>query len=141
MTEMIIENDIEASRRKDYIKTIHNEGIKLSEMVSQLLNISTIEHGGIQLEKETLDLSELISSCINSLTIVRHLEEHSVSIKFLPPEESVQVVGDRNRLQQLLRNLIDNSLVYSDDGISITISIHCTNNGIILAAEIILLVP
>jgi PAS domain S-box-containing protein len=135
MSEMIMEHDVEEPKTGEYLQTIHSEGIRLSEMVSQLLNISIIEHGQVSPESELLNLTEVINSGIKTFAIEKIIKEKNGSIVFKPENEQFLYVGDKNRLKQLIINLLENSLIYSDDGVNIFISLERSNNDIIITVK------
>ena len=103
--------DIFASRRKEYADLIHGAGEHLLSLVNDLLDLSRIEAGKLELHFESLDLATLVEECIETvtvrarareLTLVRCVEQH------LP-----RVVADRRAIKQILLNLLTNAIKFS----------------------------
>ena len=134
MTEMLIDGEVKGERAMEYLKTIQSEGVRLSEMVSQLLSISTIERGAVKIEKERLDLNEVIASTVCPY-IEKSIKDKGANIRFEPHEKEVPFVGDKNKLKELITNLLDNALTYSDDGVEVLISLEDTGNNIVISVK------
>jgi len=86
----------------------------LTRLVDDLLDVSRITIGKIQMEKEPLDLAGLVSAAGESMRPVVTTYEHALEIEL--PEEPVRVVGDPTRLTQVLVNLISNAAKYTPNG-------------------------
>lgn len=121
MTEMIIDGDIEDNKREKYLGTILSEGIRLSSMVNDLLSIARIESGRESLQLKPLDLKSLLENVIGAFSSVIKRKKASVKYYIVEGEE---LIGDEDKITKLLLNFIDNSLSFSDNGCSVTISIR-----------------
>ncbi len=104
------------------IKSIHDEILRLSNIVKDLEQLNQIEHL-TQLELSTFDLKELIDECIYSLEIKRKVK--SISLELIV--ETLLIEADRNRLYQVFYNLILNAYNYSNN--ESTLSIEIINKG------------
>ena len=118
MAEMIMNKDIEEDRAMQYLNIIKREGSRLSRMVSELLNIARIESGRESLKLTTVYLSELIRSILDSFEV--RIESKEAVVGY---EESgfLTVTGDEEKLKQVLINILDNALTFSDNRCSIEI--------------------
>jgi len=105
---------------KVFSKAILHNSERLSEMVSDLLDLSRIEHGELKLIIEETDLKESIDQVIDSL---KHLgKKKNISIKCNCPKKPQLVLADKKALERILTNLIDNAFKYSEENSVIEIS-------------------
>lgn len=86
----------------------------LTCLMDDLLDVSRISNGRIQLHKEVVDLSQVVRHAAESLAPL--LKKHRHELRLTLPEESFYVEGDTVRLTQILGNLLTNAAKYMDDG-------------------------
>jgi len=103
-----------AQRRVEYAGLIHSSGAHLLDLINDLLDLSRIEAGKLELHCEPVDMESLAGECIaavepraraSNLTLVSTVEPH------LPP-----VIADRRALKQILLNLLANAVKFSRSG-------------------------
>ncbi len=97
----------------DHIGSALEETHRMSRIVESLLTISRLDAGEVKMDKSHLDLGELTASTASEMKLLA--EEKSIGLR-IHAESGVQVVGDRIRLQQVIVNLIDNSIKYTPVG-------------------------
>jgi len=127
MTEMLLEGDLDKTRESQYLQTILSEGMRLSEMVSDLLSIARIESGMETLRPEVLDLKSLLDEVLASLETT---VEKKKALIWYDLRGLTTVTGDVAKLKQVLINILDNSLMYSDIGCRVEITVEKRDNGI-----------
>jgi signal transduction histidine kinase/CheY-like chemotaxis protein len=93
----------------------------LRRLLDDLLDVTRLAYGKLDLRREPLDLREVVSRCVEGLESSGRLAGHPVTI--VPGPESVPVEGDRVRLEQIVGNLLDNAAKYSPEGRSITVAV------------------
>ncbi len=86
---------------------INEESERMRRMVEDLLLLSKIESGQLPLNKEQLDLRELLRACVRRAMPVA--QQAGVTIR-LEAEHSAGFTGDEGRLEEVFRNLIDNAI-------------------------------
>jgi PAS domain S-box-containing protein len=85
---------------------------RLVRLVNDLLDISKIESGKMELHLDRLVITECVSKSVRSLRALA--EAHKVSIRAVQPEGGVlAVVADRDRIEQVITNLLSNALKYT----------------------------
>lgn len=103
-----------------YCNIIINETKTMNKLVLRLLDLSQLESGVIQIEKEKFDLSELIGSCVNKNNFI--LKERGIEIKNTAGKP-YDVFADYYRIEQVLTNYISNAIHHVDDKKEISIDV------------------
>jgi signal transduction histidine kinase len=101
-------------RQETYIRSVHNSGAHLLQLINGILDFSRIEAGKLEMISEEVDLHELIDECIESsmpLARGKHMKvEKNVPLE-LPP-----LSGDRTKIKQILLNLLSNAIKFTGQG-------------------------
>lgn len=114
MTELLLGTPLSVKQR-DYVQTIHSAGNELLTLINEILDISKLESGQIELDDVQFDLNAMIEDC---LSIFRaKAEQQSVElISFIQPQVPRVISGDPTRLRQTLLSLLENALKKTDEG-------------------------
>ncbi len=94
---------------------------QLSRLVDDLLDISRIAQGRIQLHEETLPVRAVVEQAVETVEPLIVEKRHRLELKF--PEAEVHVRGDRARLVQALGNVLHNAAKYTDAGGRISLEV------------------
>ncbi len=130
MTEMLLQGDVEDSRAKKYLNIIRNEGLRLAKMVTELLRLARIDSGKETLQFRQIDIEALLKDIVN--TLAASVDRQDATIRYAMDGASY-MLGDEGNLKQVLMNLIDNALTFSDKGCMIQVDIKRTGNMIDIA--------
>jgi signal transduction histidine kinase len=103
----------------DMIERIHGNGKNLLALINDILDLSKIEAGGLKLYPEEFDLSQLINTTTEELRSLKAQKKLDIKVKI--DLENTKTVNDRNRVRQILVNLISNAIKFTEEG---TISIE-----------------
>jgi len=93
----------------------------LVRLIDDLLDVSRISRGKIQLRKSTVNLQDVVHNA--QQTALPLYEAKHQSLHVFPPSSAVLVDGDQARLEQIVINLLSNAAKYSDDGSTIELGI------------------
>jgi heavy metal sensor kinase len=104
----------------DQIGSALEETHRMSRIVESLLAISRLDAGEVKMEKIPIDLGDLVASTANEMTLLA--EEKSIRL-ITNGVAGVQVEGDKTRLQQVVVNLIDNAIKYTQKGGTVEINV------------------
>ncbi|MBI5102463.1 MAG: PAS domain S-box protein [Nitrospirae bacterium] len=132
MTEMILDGDIDAKKEREYLQTVFNEGVRLSNMVSDLLSIAKIEGG---MEKITVSEVEMKSFFDDLMASVAASLEKKGAVVSCDTGGIKSVMADGPKLKQVLLNILDNSLTFSDRGCHIAINVKKGDNTITITVR------
>ena len=97
-----------------FLETIKNHSERLNSLVSDLLTLSRIELGDIKIDKETVNLNTVIDSAFETLREKAQSKGLYLKKEIAPGLHEIK--ADRNRLIQILLNLIDNGIKFTETG-------------------------
>ena len=112
------DDDADEFTRKKFLQKAASSLDALDELVQDLVTISQLEKGVVRMRRQSFDLAELVRDIFEQLEL--RAAQRRVSLALFPPaaaEAGVWVLADRNRIRQVLINLIDNAIKYGhEDG-------------------------
>jgi signal transduction histidine kinase/DNA-binding response OmpR family regulator len=133
---------VEPERSRALLETMDRQVAQMTRLVEDLLDISRITRGAIELRRETLDVNNEIRNALESCQGQIEIGGHQVIVKL--PQEPLRIVADRVRLQQILENIILNAAKYTESQGRIEVSaesdlseviIRVRDNGIGIAPD------
>ncbi len=114
MTELLLGTPLSAKQR-DYVQTIHSSGNELLTLINEILDISKLESGQIELDDVQFDLNALIDDCLDIFRAKAEQQQVEL-ISFTQPQVPRVISGDPTRLRQILMSLLDNAFRQTDEG-------------------------
>ncbi|EDO28136.1 predicted protein [Nematostella vectensis] len=114
MTELLLGTPLSAKQR-DYVQTIHSSGNELLTLINEILDISKLESGQIELDDVQFDLNALIEDCLDIFRAKAEQQKVEL-ISFMQPQVPRVISGDPTRLRQTLLSLLDNAFKQTDEG-------------------------
>lgn len=98
--------------KKHFLFTINSDADRVTRLIGELLDISRLEAGRLQLRKQPIQVPEIVSRVITRL---EHLsEKHDLKAEF--PRDFPDVFADQDKVEQVLTNLVENAIKYTEDG-------------------------
>ena len=120
-TDLLIETSLSGEQRH-YVSLLRNAGSALLALIDDILDFSKVEAGQLRLEKIDFDVRDLVERIIDMMSI--RANEKKLTIHYsVAPDVPAFLVGDPNRLRQILVNLIGNAIKFTPAG-SITVSVQ-----------------
>ena len=104
--------DIPGEMNEENLEAIISESTRLSNLVSDLLDISKLQSGAVPIEKKVFSLTNCTSEILSRFANLSQQQGYSLSFE---ATSEAFVFADRARLEQVLYNLISNAVNYSDD--------------------------
>jgi signal transduction histidine kinase len=118
--DLLIHRDPPDDTRKQWLKHILNNGNRLTALINDLLNITRIQSGKLNIKLSTVKLSDAISEVLAMTSESTDTHEFIVDMNPSLPE----VLIDRGKFGQVIVNLLSNAIKYSPNGGKITIAAH-----------------
>jgi len=134
LTELVLENDQLDKDVIDNLAKISNAGTTILSIVNDILDISKIESGKLELKPVVYQMSSLLSDVIT--LVITHIGEKPLSFHLdIGDDLPNDLYGDDLRVKQILNNLLSNAIKYTHEG-TIRLSISCRREDKYLWMEI-----
>jgi two-component system sensor histidine kinase ResE len=119
--------DGDASDTQHAASIIFDESTRLQRLVNTLLDSARIESGAAQMSKNPLDINDVASACVTKLQ--PRAQEAGLTLSAQLAGGLPKIVGDGDRLAQVLTNLIDNAIKHTERG-KVTVETKAVKNGV-----------
>ncbi len=118
LAQMLAENseNILTPKQVKYAETIHSSGTDLLALINDILDLSKIESGKMDVEVGSVRLSELRDFCLRTFRHVAEGKSLDLSIDLTENLPGETIITDAKRLQQVLKNLLSNALKFTESG-------------------------
>jgi signal transduction histidine kinase/ActR/RegA family two-component response regulator len=114
MNDLLLRTPLDA-RQRGYAEAVRRAARHMLQLVNDLLDLSRIESGALDIADERVDLRQLLDDVVSGETALA--EERGLALSCsLAPDLPTQVRGDNLRLRQVLYNLVNNALKFTDHG-------------------------
>ena len=121
MTELLVETEL-TEKQRDFVKTIRSSGSALLTIINDILDFSKIESGKLQLEQHPFNLRDCIEESLDLLA-PEAAQKGLELVHLIDPSTPDTIVGDSNRLRQILVNLLCNAVKFTHSG-EVTLSVR-----------------
>jgi CheY-like chemotaxis protein len=113
-TELALDNEV-AHKTRDYLTKIQTNAEWLLQIINDILDISKVESGKMELENIPFDIHELFTSC-RTLVIPKAVEKGIMLHFYAEPSVGKRLLGDPTRLRQVFVNLLSNAIKFTHTG-------------------------
>lgn len=104
---------------------------RLSRLVDDLLDVTRFSRGQFELRRKETPLAPILEDTVHRFRIIS--PQHTIRVEGVDPE--LQGVWDRDRLEQVLNNLVGNAIKYSPDGGEVTVSARRQDNQVTISVQ------
>ncbi len=116
-----------SDQNREYIGDIHNSGEHLLQVINDILDISKIEAGEMELHESVIDVRDVVASC---LTLVGERAENAAITLDTDMSANLQWLrADECKLKQILLNLLSNAVKFTPDNGNVTVRCEIEPNG------------
>jgi len=129
MAELLGETDL-TSEQSQYVRVFNSAGENLLTLINDILDLSKVEAGHIELEKVEFSLDSVLLSVCDTLSLKAHGKNLELNSR-IAPGTPIGRIGDPTRLRQILLNLASNSIKFTTVG-EVSMSVSTSASGKLL---------
>lgn len=126
-----LESETDPDARGHFLGIIRSEALRLHALINDLLDLSGIESGRIRLRRERVDLSAVVAAVAQRLG--PRARAAGIRVQADLPPDLPPVLGDRDWLDQVFANLLDNAIKYSPGGGNVSITGRRDGDAVVLS--------
>jgi signal transduction histidine kinase len=124
-TALLLKREFDPAARRHYLGIVDAQARRLAALLEDFLDVQRIEHQGLELVTERVDLNGLLEE--QAQLYAAQSPKHRLEVE---AEERLYVRGDANRLAQVIGNLLSNAIKYSPDGGVVVLSAERSGRGV-----------
>ena len=128
-TETLLENnDLPPELREKFLTVVNNEADRMARIVKDLLTLSRLDNGRLEIHYMKFPISKLMGSVYDAMLFEAHNHRHELTLELDDPLPEIE--GDRDRIEQVVVNIVANAVKYTPDGGNIVMSARNVENGV-----------
>jgi signal transduction histidine kinase len=109
-------------KQVDYVTEVKASADRLARLIDDILDLSTIERGGVELRPASLSVAALVQDVVGGLRTMAH--EKQIALEIAPIAMNLSAWADRDKIAQVLTNLIGNAVKFSPQHSKVTVGAH-----------------
>jgi signal transduction histidine kinase len=131
--ELLEDEDLDAETRRRFLEQVHDQVERLSKLSVDLLDLSKLDAGALELRPELVDLGELTRSVSSEFELA--LAQHDAHLELRLANRAIEVLCDPVRVAQIMRILLDNALTHNPPGTRILVTTVRDDGRVCLAVR------
>lgn len=124
----MLDGTIPQEKQAQYMKIVSDEVKRLSRLVRAMLDLSRIDSGELKMNTVTMELTEMVCNVL--VASEQRIEKKNLTVTGMEEWEPQEVVGDYDLMNQVLHNLLDNAIKFTDEGGNIHIRLYRENGRV-----------
>jgi signal transduction histidine kinase len=125
--------ELPTAQQSENLDIIQRSAYRINRLIQDLLDVARIEAGRFSVRTEALDLSEMIEDAVSQARLQASIKNIQVSSEV--PSSLPLVQADRDRILQVLENLLDNGIKFTPEGGSVLVLAIPTDGGVSLTVS------
>jgi two-component system OmpR family sensor kinase len=131
--ELLQDEELDEETRRQFLDQMAGQIARLRKLATELLDLSKLEAGSLELRPEPTDVGELARQVTAEFTPA--LAQHDSHLQLRLQRDPIRATCDRERVAQIVRILIDNALAHTPEGTEIFVSATRVNGNVCLAVR------
>lgn len=142
-SQLLLQDKISQAKLKRFIEIINTNSQQLLSVISDIIDISRIESGLITIDSEIINLNDLMIDLFETYKVIADSKKLKIHYLLDYSNAQIHIKSDRNRIKQILCNLLNNALKFTKQGEikygfrikDECVEFHVTDSGVGIASE------
>jgi signal transduction histidine kinase len=130
--ELLDDEELDEATREEFLATMRDQVKRLTKLATELLDLSRLDAGHIDLERELVSLAATARLVADEFGAVARQSQHELVVE---ADEDTVAVGDEQRVVQVLRSLVENAFVHTPPGTHVVVRAERARGGVALSVE------
>lgn len=132
-TYLLLRPEMSREQREQIVNNIHNETLRLNSLASSFLDLARLESGRVQFRKSTFDIMDLLHECKD--VMASKAQEDQIQIRVIDSVGPSELEADRDKIKQVILNLISNALKYNRPNGSVILKTETQEINMIISVQ------
>lgn len=132
-TYLLLRPEMSREQRDQIVNNIHNETLRLNSLASSFLDLARLESGRVQFRKTRFSVADLIYECRD--VMMTKAQETNIQIRIDVPNDMPLLEADRDKIKQVILNLISNAIKYNRPNGSVIITGNFNESEIFVTVQ------
>ncbi|MGC2572804.1 MAG: HAMP domain-containing sensor histidine kinase [Candidatus Nitrosopolaris sp.] len=135
LADILRSKETDGGEKAGYLDVIIRNAKRLQRLTQDILDITRIESKSLDLKKESFNLSEMIFSAIaDSSNQIAKEHKDNLKLEFIDPKEDIFITADKGRINQVISNLLNNAIKFTNEGtVIVSVASVRINNEIVVS--------
>jgi signal transduction histidine kinase len=130
--ELLDDEELDEATREEFLATMRDQVKRLSKLATELLDLSRLDAGHIEIEREPVSLAGTARLVAHEFAAVAKQTGHELEVD---ADEDAVALGDEQRVVQIIRNLVENVFVHTPPGTHVLLRVERARSGVSLSVE------
>jgi PAS domain S-box-containing protein len=127
-TELMLKREFTPEKQREFLRIIHSESIRLTNLINNFLDLRRIESGRQAYHLEPIEIGPLLRECV----VMFAQEERKHTLRLAAPDDLPLIQANPDCIRQLLANLLSNAIKFSPGGGEVTVGARATEAGLVV---------
>ena len=128
-----IHGELSNDKYREYIGDINASGVHLLELINDILDVSAIEAGKLELHESKIQIPHIVESCIRLIS--PRVKYASINLSCSVPGELPELWVDERRVKQVLLNVLSNAVKFTPEGGDIHLTVETIPSGLTMSVQ------
>lgn len=130
-TELLLEGEHDPEEINEFLKTIYDESRRMKELLDEFLDLQRLDSGRVEVKPAPLDFRETVKYIVSSFKGYASGVEINVDL----PSSMKNILADKSKIEQIMRNFVSNAIKYSPNGGEVKISARADGDKLVICVS------
>jgi signal transduction histidine kinase len=132
-TYLLLRPEMSLEQRDQIVNNIHNETLRLNSLASSFLDLARLESGRVQFRRMRFSVADLLYECRD--VMMTKAQENNIQIRIDVPNDMPLMEADRDKIKQVILNLMSNAIKYNRQNGSVIVTGSFTDNELVIILQ------